>query len=79
LSTLGVPFPNPTYFNHLLGFSDHIQLQVTNKMSDAMFYSFIQTLTYEKWSQLKRLSGSLFKFPPNFSLHVFKMPYKGNF
>jgi hypothetical protein len=47
-STKILPFPNPVYFNHLLGFTDHIYLQISQEMSKAMFKCYLGTLTFEK-------------------------------
>jgi hypothetical protein len=47
-STIDLPFPNPVYFNHLLGFTDHIYLQITPRMCKTMFKAYLRTLRYEK-------------------------------
>ena len=47
-STKDLPFPNPVYFNHLLGFTDHIYLQITPRMCKTMFKAYLKTLSYEK-------------------------------
>ena len=40
-------FPNPIYFNHLLTFTDHIELQFTKMMSKSHFKLLITTLINE--------------------------------
>ena len=47
-SNKALSFPNSVYFNHLLSFTDHINLQITPAICKTMFKAYLKTLNYEK-------------------------------
>jgi hypothetical protein len=78
-STKTLPFPNPVYFNHLLGFTDHIYMQISPGMCKTMFKAYLKTLTYEKDCNVKKIPASIFHIPERHSITLTKLPYAGKF
>jgi hypothetical protein len=78
-STKTLPFPNPVYYNHLLGFTDHIYMQISPGMCKIMFKAYLKTLTYEKECDVKEIPASIFQIPGRHSITLTSLPYAGKF